>query len=148
MLRHLAAAVWSVVEGIGGDNGWSFPLAWEIRGWMDRAVGELAPPRRRDLHHLMVGEAVDFWRVEELVPKPCCVGGRDEARVLPGWSSPSRAMMTIGSSLASAPRSYPRGLAGHAYWYAWSCRSTASSWFDDSQYRGCSRSGARPTAAR
>src|SRR4051794_2017868 len=29
--------VWRVVEGIGGNSGWySFPLAWEVRGWLDR----------------------------------------------------------------------------------------------------------------
>ncbi len=35
--------VWEVVEGVGGENGWySFPLAWTIRGWLDRLAGAWA----------------------------------------------------------------------------------------------------------
>ncbi|MCK8673873.1 SDR family oxidoreductase, partial [Rhodococcus sp. HM1] len=35
-----AREVWPVVESIGGENGWySFPLAWTIRGWLDRFAG-------------------------------------------------------------------------------------------------------------
>ena len=63
-------ALWRVIEGIGGENGWySFPLAWSVRGWLDRLVGGVGLRRgRRDPHRLRVGEALDFWRVEEIVP--------------------------------------------------------------------------------
>ena len=51
-------------------HGWySFPLAWSVRGWLDRLVGGVGLRRgRRDPHRLQVGEALDFWRVEEIVP--------------------------------------------------------------------------------
>ncbi|KAB1937065.1 SDR family oxidoreductase, partial [Micromonospora sp. ALFpr18c] len=64
------AALWRVIEGVGGEHGWySFPLAWSVRGWLDRLVGGVGLRRgRRDPHHLQVGEALDFWRVEEIVP--------------------------------------------------------------------------------
>src|SRR5688572_3665457 len=60
--------LWRVVEGIGGDTGWySFPLAWEVRGGLDRLVGGVGLRRgRRSPHDLYVGEALDFWRVEAL----------------------------------------------------------------------------------
>ena len=116
-----AAAVWSVVEGIGGDNGWySFPLAWEIRGWMDRAVGGVGLRRgRRDPHHLMVGEAVDFWRVEELVPQSL-LRLRAEMK-LPGLAWLEFSVTRDDDNrvvLGQRATFYPRGLAGHAYWYA------------------------------
>src|SRR3954447_17291135 len=59
--------VWRVVEGIGGSRGWySFPLAWEVRGGLDRLVGDVGLRRgRRDPDRLFVGDALDFWRVEE-----------------------------------------------------------------------------------
>src|SRR4051794_13374437 len=42
------AALWRVVEGIGGDTGWySFPLAWEVRGLLDRLVGGVGLRRGR-----------------------------------------------------------------------------------------------------
>ena len=63
-------ALWRVVEGIGGENGWySFPLAWEVRGLLDRMVGGVGLRRgRRDPHRLYVGDTLDFWRVEAREP--------------------------------------------------------------------------------
>jgi uncharacterized protein YbjT (DUF2867 family) len=62
--------LWRVVVGIGGDRGWySFPLGWTVRGLLDRLVGGVGLRRgRRDPDELYVGEALDFWRVEELCP--------------------------------------------------------------------------------
>ncbi|MER6522268.1 SDR family oxidoreductase [Streptomyces sp. NPDC001553] len=64
------AELWRVVEGIGGENGWySFPLAWAVRGWLDRLVGGVGIRRgRRDASRLRVGDSLDFWRVEEIEP--------------------------------------------------------------------------------
>ncbi|MEU8774950.1 SDR family oxidoreductase [Streptomyces sp. NPDC048606] len=64
------AALWQVVEGIGGENGWySFPLAWAVRGWLDRLFGGVGIRRgRRDAARLRVGDSLDFWRVEEIEP--------------------------------------------------------------------------------
>jgi hypothetical protein len=61
--------LWRVIEGIGGENGWySWPLAWSARGWLDTAVGGVGLRRgRRDPQRLHIGEALDFWRVEDVV---------------------------------------------------------------------------------
>ena len=61
-------ALWSVVTGIGGGRGWySFPLAWSVRGWLDRLVGGVGLRRgRRDPDRLHTGDALDWWRVERL----------------------------------------------------------------------------------
>src|SRR3954452_483572 len=41
-------ALWRVVEGIGGETGWySFPLAWQVRGWLDRIIGGVGLRRGR-----------------------------------------------------------------------------------------------------
>ena len=63
-------ALWQVIEGIGGENGWySWPLAWAARGLFDRLVGGVGLRRgRRDPYRLRVGDSLDFWRVEELDP--------------------------------------------------------------------------------
>src|SRR5207245_1167586 len=63
-----AGELWRVIAGIGGGNGWySFPLAWAVRGWMDRLVGGVGLRRgRRDQSRLNLGDAVDWWRVEEI----------------------------------------------------------------------------------
>jgi hypothetical protein len=116
------AAVWRVVEGIGGETGWySFPLAWRVRGWLDRAVGGVGLRRgRRDRQRLYVGDALDFWRVEE----------RDEGRLLrlrAEMRLPGLAWLEFhvehgsgdgGARLRQRATFVPRGLAGHLYWWA------------------------------
>ncbi|MDO3702233.1 SDR family oxidoreductase [Micromonospora sp. C28SCA-DRY-2] len=111
--------LWRVIEGVGGEHGWySFPLAWSVRGWLDRLVGGVGLRRgRRDPHRLQVGEALDFWRVEEIVPGELLrlraemrLPGRAwlEMRVLPGSDGHSRYHQRAVF--------LPRGLSGHAYW--------------------------------
>ncbi|MGW1994140.1 SDR family oxidoreductase [Embleya sp. NPDC001921] len=114
------AAVWRVIEGIGGDNGWhSWPLAWSVRGALDRIAGGVGLRRgRRDPHRLRVGDSLDFWRVEEVVPGEL-LRLRAEMR-LPGlaWLE-----FTVGSRdgrthYRQRALFHPRGLLGHVYWWA------------------------------
>jgi uncharacterized protein YbjT (DUF2867 family) len=112
-------ALWRVIEGVGGENGWySFPLAWSVRGWLDRLVGGVGLRRgRRDRDHLLVGEALDFWRVEEIKPGEL-LRLRAEMRV-PGraWLEMSAEPGPDGTSVYRQRAIFvPRGLAGHAYW--------------------------------
>ncbi|MFL1377373.1 SDR family oxidoreductase [Nocardiopsis protaetiae] len=113
-------AVWRVVEGIGGERGWySWPLAWAARGWIDLAVGGVGPRRgRRDPGRLRVGDSLDFWRVEEIVPGEL-LRLRAEMR-LPG---PAWLEFTVergeGRTLLRQRALFrPRGLPGHLYWKA------------------------------
>lgn len=116
------AALWRVVEGIGGERGWySFPLAWRIRGLLDRGVGGVGLRRgRRDPDRLYTGDALDFWRVEELEPGRL-LRLRAEMR-LPGLAwlefhvehDPGGG----GTTLRQRATFAPHGLAGHAYWWA------------------------------
>jgi uncharacterized protein YbjT (DUF2867 family) len=113
------AALWRVVEGVGGENGWySFPLAWSVRGWLDRLVGGVGLRRgRRDRDHLLVGEALDWWRVEEIQPGRL-LRLRAEMKV-PGraWLEMSVSPGENGGSVYRQRAIFlPRGLAGHAYW--------------------------------
>jgi uncharacterized protein YbjT (DUF2867 family) len=61
--------LWKVIESIGGNNGWySFKLAWQFRGFIDRLFGGVGMRRgRRDPNKLHIGDALDFWRVEEKI---------------------------------------------------------------------------------
>ncbi|MEU9102678.1 SDR family oxidoreductase [Streptomyces sp. NPDC048361] len=115
------AVLWRVVEGIGGENGWySFPLAWAIRGWLDRLAGGVGLRRgRRDAHRLRVGDSLDFWRVEEVVP------GR-LLRLRAEMRLPGLAWLEMRTEPDAHGRSHyrqkaifhPRGLLGHAYWWS------------------------------
>ena len=116
------AALWAVIEGIGGENGWySSPLLWAIRGWMDRLVGGIGLARgRRSKGRLAVGDALDFWRVEALDP------GR-MLRLRAEMKVPGLAWLELkaspdgdrgGSRYDQRAVFFPRGLAGRLYWLA------------------------------
>jgi hypothetical protein len=113
--------VWDVIEGIGGEHGWySFPLAWAVRGWMDRMVGGVGLRRgRRDPARLRVGESLDFWRVEE-IQRGQLLRLRAEMR-LPGLAWLELSVTGEGpgrSRYRQRALFYPRGLSGHAYWWS------------------------------
>ena len=112
--------LWNVIEGIGGENGWySFPLAWSVRGWMDRLVGGVGLRRgRRDPRRLLVGETLDWWRVEE-VDRGRLLRLRAEMRV-PGTAWLELRVDGDGADVVYRQRAVfvPRGLAGHLYWWA------------------------------
>lgn len=115
------ATLWSVLEAIGGENGWySFPLAWSLRGWIDRVAGGAGLRRgRRDPRRLREGEALDWWRVEHL-DRPHLLRLRAEMKV------PGRAWLelSVTTTPAGVTRYHqralfePHGLAGHLYWKA------------------------------
>lgn len=112
-------ALWDVIESIGGERGWySFPLAWSVRGLIDRLTGGVGLRRgRRDPRRLHVGEALDWWRVERL-ERPRMLRLRAEMKV------PGRAWLELcveptadGGALYRQRAVFePHGLAGQAYW--------------------------------
>jgi hypothetical protein len=112
-------AVWRIIQGIGGENGWySLPVAWRLRGLVDRLTGGVGLRRgRRDPVHLRIGDVVDFWRVEAIEPGRL-LRLRAEMR-LPGlaWLEMSvRPSHEGGSLYAQRAIFHPRGLIGHLYW--------------------------------
>ncbi|UFS60099.1 SDR family oxidoreductase [Subtercola endophyticus] len=113
--------VWRVIEGIGGDNGWySFPLAWAVRGWADKVVGGVGLRRgRRNPDHLHTGDALDFWRVEQ-IKRGSFLRLRAEMRVPgPAWLEMGvEAREGGGSVYTQRAIFFPRGLAGRLYWYS------------------------------
>jgi uncharacterized protein YbjT (DUF2867 family) len=120
--QHCAAdprTLWDVIESIGGEHGWySFPLAWSVRGWIDRLAGGVGLRRgRRDPHRLHVGEALDWWRVEYL-DRPRLLRLRAEMR-LPGRAWLELEVIPDGDGATCYRQRalfQPHGLAGHLYW--------------------------------
>jgi hypothetical protein len=116
-----AAALFRVIEGLGGKRGWLHANSlWRLRGLLDRLVG--GPGMRRGRRHpdeLRPGDAVDFWRVEAIERGRRILLGA-EMRV------PGKAWLELGveprgegeSILLMRAIFEPRGLAGLAYWYA------------------------------
>ena len=109
--------IWS----IGGDRGWYYlGFLWQIRGWMDRLVGGVGLRRgRRSPHELLVGDALDFWRV--------LVADKAAGRLLlyAEMKLPGEAWLEF-EVINEEPQDYllqtatyrPHGLLGRLYWWA------------------------------
>ncbi len=114
-------ALWSVIQEIGGERGWySWALAWQVRGLLDRVSGGPGLRRgRRDPVDLRVDDAVDFWRVEEVDPGRL-LRLRAEMR-LPGlaWLELGVETDDDGATVfAQRAVFHPHGLAGQLYWWS------------------------------
>ncbi|HSM71163.1 MAG TPA: DUF2867 domain-containing protein [Anaerolineales bacterium] len=112
--------------GIGGERGWLYmDWAWGMRGWLDKVIGGVGLRRgRRHPDEVHVGESLDFWRVEEVIPNRL-LRLRAEMK-LPGkaWlefkSEPPPEGDKLGDKTLFTVTAYfaPRGLFGFLYWYA------------------------------
>jgi uncharacterized protein YbjT (DUF2867 family) len=118
--------VFAAVSRVGGERGWpSFGWAWRLRGELDRLVGGVGLRRgRRDPERLRVGDALDFWRVEEVRQgsggAPWVLRLRAEMRL------PGRAWLEFridprgdgrGATITQRALFSPRGVLGRAYWW-------------------------------
>lgn len=115
-----ASDVYRVFTGIGAGRGWYFAnWAWRMRGAMDRLLGGSGLRRgRRHPDDLRIGDALDFWRVEDLQPNRL-VRLRAEMK-LPGraWLQYEVRETQDGEThLEQTAAFIPKGLAGLAYWY-------------------------------
>ena len=112
--------IFAEVERLGGDAGWPYAnLLWRIRGMVDRLVGGVGMRLgRRNPDQLRVGDALDFWRVEE-VRRPTLLRLRAEMKV-PGraWLQYEVIATEGGGRLVQTAFFEPKGLPGLAYWYA------------------------------
>jgi uncharacterized protein YbjT (DUF2867 family) len=113
-------STFACVEAIGGDTGWyRYDFLWRLRGLLDLLVGGPGLRRgRRDPRHVKPGDALDFWRVEQVEP------GR-LLRLSAEMKLPGRAWLQFevdpredGATLRQTALFDPVGLAGLVYWYA------------------------------
>ncbi len=113
--------VFSVVEDIGGANGWYFAdELWLVRGWLDRLLGGVGMRggqlTARPLHP---GDALDCWRVEA-IRRGHFLRLRAEMK-MPGeaWLQFQCLPRHAGDTLLRMTVFFrPRGLAGQLYWSA------------------------------
>jgi len=121
VIHSPAEKIFQNVCSLGGHRGWLYAnWTWRLRAIADRLIGGVGMRRgRRDAHSLQVGDAVDFWRVEEVIPHQL-LRLRAEMK-LPGkaWlqfqiaseSGESKSILTQTAFFE------PKGLGGLLYWY-------------------------------
>ncbi len=115
-----ASALFRAFTSLGGERGYlTFNWAWKLRGLMDKLVG--GPGLRRGRRHpdeLLPGEAMDFWRVEE-VEADQRLTLRAEMK-LPGdaWLRWEVRVEQGQTYLEQTAAFRPRGLPGLLYWWS------------------------------
>ncbi|KAA3662110.1 MAG: SDR family NAD(P)-dependent oxidoreductase [Chloroflexi bacterium] len=113
-------AVFRAFTGLGGKRGWPpFSWLWVLRGILDRMVGGVGMRRgRRHPDELRQGEALDFWRVEQVEPNQL-LRLRAEMK-LPGrgWLQFEANPLADGrTNLVQTAYFASKGLFGLLYWY-------------------------------
>lgn len=118
-VRASPARVFEVICGFGGDEGWpAGNFLWQFRGLLDRLCGGTGMRRgRRRPRELVVGDPVDFWRVEAL-EAPRLLRLRAEMK-LPGraWLQFEVQPDAEGARVEQTAFFEPDGLPGYLYWY-------------------------------
>jgi uncharacterized protein YbjT (DUF2867 family) len=115
------ARAFASIARIGGRQGWYWGNAlWRLRGFIDLLAGGVGMRRGRPHpHRLAVGDAVDWWRVDALVPdRLLCLSA--EMR-LPGraWLEFEVGSRPDGRTTIRQTAIFePSGPAGWAYWIA------------------------------
>lgn len=113
--------VFSTLTSLGGANGWLYAnWLWRLRGFLDKQIGGVGLRRgRRHATEITIGEALDFWRVEDVEPGRRLLL-RAEMKV-PGKAWLEYVLEPAGpqiTTLTQTARYYPKGLLGLLYWYA------------------------------
>lgn len=104
---------------VGGRVGWYYAdWLWDVRGLMDRIIGGVGVRRgRRHPEQVSIGDAIDFWRVEDYNDHRMLL--RAEMKV------PGRAWLEFcieelpepgRRALVQTAYYFPDGIAGRAYW--------------------------------
>ena len=114
------STVFKCIERIGGDTGWyAWNSLWHLRGLLDLWSGGVGMRRGRPSPEtLRVGDTLDFWRVESIVP------GR-RLRLSAEMRLPGRAWLEFevvpvadGTLIRQTATFDPEGALGTAYWYS------------------------------
>lgn len=112
-------AIFDKLNTIGGQNGW-FVLnqLWHLRGLADRLMGGVGNRRtRRDPRHLRVGDTLDFWRVENIIPAKMILLRAEMKLPGEGWLRFDLEPQGNGKTqLKQTAYFAPRGFAGWGYW--------------------------------
>jgi hypothetical protein len=119
LVERPADVVFRHIRRVGGTNGWYYgDWLWSLRGFIDLLFGGVGLRRgRRDPDSLVVGDVVDFWRVEDFEPDR-------RLRLRAEMKLPGRAWLEFqavphGSNTLIRQIAIfdPVGFAGLAYWH-------------------------------
>tara|TARA_B100001146_G_scaffold57164_1_gene50197 strand:+ start:3793 stop:5241 length:1449 start_codon:yes stop_codon:yes gene_type:complete len=120
LINASVQSVFNNFIALGGNRGWLYGnWLWQIRGVIDRIIGGVGLRRgRRNPTDLRIGDALDFWRVEDIKLNK-------SLRLFAEMKLPGKAWLQFETiklnnhqtTLYQTAFFAPRGLIGLAYWY-------------------------------
>lgn len=101
---------------LGGVGGWqAYDQLWKIRGIIDKLLGGVGLNRgRRQQQQLRIGDAVDFWKVIDLLPDKRLLLLAQMKLPGKGWLE----FIIDNNELIQTAYFFPAGIWGRIYWYA------------------------------
>ena len=114
-------SLFDAVVHIGGEEGWyTFNWLWELRALIDRVFGGIGMRRgRRDPDELVVGDVLDFWRVESVAQNDHLQLYAEMKLPGEGWLRYDLRPCDDGQTEIKQVAYYePKGLFGFLYWWA------------------------------
>lgn len=114
-----AAALWHVIQQIGGEQGYFYGNAlWKTRALLDDLVGNKVTYGRPQRETLALGDMIDGWRVIKLEPEK-------QLTLLFGMKAPGLGRLSFTIHDSGNLRSldvrawwHPAGFSGLLYWFA------------------------------
>lgn len=112
--------VFRVITDIGGEHGFFYAnFLWRLRAILDKMVGGVGTRKgRQTLKNLRVGDTIDFWRVQKLVPDEVLILYAEMR--LPGRAWLQFELIDKDDQLILYQTAIfdPKGLWGIMYWYS------------------------------
>lgn len=116
--RASSAALWHVVQQIGGEEGYFYANAlWKTRAWMDDLAGGGVVYGRPQRDELQVGDLIDGWKVIAIKPLR-------QLAMMFGMKAPGLGRLTftfddLGDRRTLDVRAWwhPAGFSGLLYWF-------------------------------
>ena len=119
-IEKSSASIFTFLSTLGGETGWLYGnLLWKIRGYIDLFFGGVGLRRgRRDPMVLNQGDALDFWRIENIIENKL-IRLKAEMKV-PGkaWLQYDIVENKNNCKLTQTAFFAPKGLLGLLYWYS------------------------------
>jgi uncharacterized protein YbjT (DUF2867 family) len=111
--------VFAILERMGGKRGWLYGnFLWKLRGIIDMLLGGVGFRRgRRHPNKMVVGDTIDFWRVEEFEKNERIVLLAEMKVPGAAWLKFELEEVEGGTVLHQTAIFLPVGIIGFCYWY-------------------------------
>jgi uncharacterized protein YbjT (DUF2867 family) len=118
-LNYPPEKIFAPIQCVGGQHGWyAYNWLWKLRGAIDRLIGGVGLRRgRRAPCDIRLGDAIDFWRVENFEPNRMLLLSAEMKMPGRAWLHFEIGPHESGSEVRMTAIFDPVGVWGRVYWF-------------------------------